>query len=110
MFITVNYSISCLIIAPSVTSRDHLVSTPGPVNEKVSQGVDGVVIQAVFLWEFAGCVGGFGVMITFHCLDQAGAFRRDDQAAFSIAGTDRTTDQFNAFQDAAAFESYRNSK
>ena len=48
------------------------------VNKEVSQGVDGVVVKTVFLRELARSVGGFRVMIAFHCLNQAGASRRDD--------------------------------
>ena len=75
------------------------------VYEEVSQGVDWVVVKAVFLGQFAGDAG-LWIMITFHGLYQARAARRDYKRALAIAGADRPADKLNALQDPTSFESH----
>ena len=89
----------------SIAARHHLAIVASVVDEKVPKGVDGVVVEAVFLRQLTGSMSGFRVVVTFHCLNQAGASRRNYQTAFTIAGANRPAYQFDALQDAAPFES-----
>jgi len=84
----------------------------GVVDEEVSQGVDGVVVNAVFQGQFAGKsrLAGVRVVVALHSLNKARASGRDYEGAFAVAGADSPADKLNALEDTASFESGNDSE
>mgnify|MGYP002682593662 CR=1 FL=1 len=64
------------------------------VGEEVAQGVDGVVVDAVFEGQLAGCGGAVvGAVVALQRLDQAAAVGRDHERTAAVAGADGPADQ-----------------
>ena len=71
------------------------------VYEEVSQGVDGVVVEAVFEGEFV-CGWSIGVVIAGQGLDEARALGGNYKAGFACAIADGPADKLDTFSDAAS--------
>ena len=88
------YAKSCFSISPGGGFFGF-----GVVDEEVSQGVDGVVVEAVLEGQLARGTAGFGIVIAFQRLNQSRASGRNDKSALAVAGADGPTDKLDAFQN-----------
>ena len=69
------------------------------IDKEVAQGVDGVVVLAVFVGKL-GCIV-VGVVITFESFYKFGAVGRNYERTFAAAVAKGAADEFDAFEDAA---------
>jgi hypothetical protein len=71
------------------------------IYEEVAQGVDGMVVNAVFERKF---IAGWRVriMIAGKGLDKTGTFRRNNKPAFAVTGADCPADKLNTLRNTAS--------